>query len=549
MNEQVVNPLIDVINPIFLVDHENLVDKSIVDYEHHDHSDTSNNAQNLNERSFRWNVEASTKYILLADSYIKVTGQILRYNQNENKEEKLPHSTNIYLKNSGWGIYDSARLTINNNKIEEISENLGTVAHMTDLLSKQKDEFTSVSESEYSFITEEYKQSGVKPHFLEGKQNEDGVFSNTDTKQTKRMKFLTQGSNEFTLILPLNRIFGYLREATTITLGSIITLDLERKTDQLTDLIRVEPVSFDENTGEITEISNLQELRLKILDHKLFIPKVDPNSQAKTYINELIANDSKIQIAYGDFNYFRSREFSQNETTADYTITANKMPKYLFIAPQLKERLSGREYPYLVKDTNDIITDVKFRKLSGHYHDNRVFDHLRLRDISVSLNNQFITKRALITFFNDENYEYITDENRRRQKQDWQELYKKYRDIFFELNGSYNVPISYENFRTNYPLICIDLTKVDEDKINLTTNTLRIRFNIDRTPVNEKLPLHEYPKELLEEDPANNPNRATLMEKIEEKYRENNTFIFHNLVIENKYVKYKLGPDMILTTN
>lgn len=492
--QEIASPIWDYTAPI-------VVDKSTVKYEFKSIPPDTGDVTKLTESNFTFTTDSTTSdYIFPSDSYLKLDLQITKAGG-----VAIPSGHNVAMKNNGWSLFRNIRLTIDGKEVENKKKSPGIGSTIMKLLRETPDEIKSTGQAEFFFLEEYENDQGGKLPYIEAHSDVNSPFTglkydkaNTPTgvangpgehshvitytqtdltvnladrvvhllrdldmkkkygKSFMKRKEISGGSKKFSIKLPLSKIFGLLHDNPIALKGLKLGLDIELNRNP-NDIIQAVI------TDDIDQVYGDEQFELHITRFEWWMPRCKPSLAVSADVQEYFLDPSNtIDLHYNQWEVFDSnKEYDYNHTgqvSFDLPKTLYT-PTYLFVVPQLVSRTKG------LKSGGDTFP--------GSHFSDKIFDHVRLKSLYVTLNSQDLPERRYEMNFSNGN-KHI----------DYQRVYKAFIDASFDQKGSEENIISYELFRKHYPIFAFDFTKLDNKVFeSQSSNNISVTFEIDGSSI------------------------------------------------------------------
>lgn len=330
----------DFVNPVWNVFEPQIDDRSITEYSYVRYATTEGldvSRLNASGQLFRLVSKDLDSYLVPSKGLLDFTFKIVG---------SAPDATNlpansIQMHDNVLAIFSKLSLMLNSISVEEV-ENPVLTNTIKNLL-------------EYS---PDYKNTQGPAQFFYTSSGD----LDTNSDQVKRVN----ESKLVRVLVPLNRIFGFLESYTSATRG------IE---------IRIEAVKEDDTNKKRFLFSNIaapggaqDAQRVLITEMSMWIPKASPSASAENHFLEIARNkDLNESISYEAWNGYRANVTIGTSTNINYQITtSSKKPKYVFVALQNAVRLNGPVYD---NGTNGV-------------RNPSIFDSLDVRSIALKLNSK-----------------------------------------------------------------------------------------------------------------------------------------------------------------
>lgn len=492
--QEIASPIWDYTAPI-------VVDKSTVKYEFKSIPPDTGDVTKLTESNFTFTTDSTTSdYIFPSDSYLKLDLRITKAGG-----VAIPDH-NVAMKNNGWSLFRNIRLTIDGKEVENKKKSPGIGSTIMKLIRETPDEIKSTGQAEFFFFEEYENDEGGKLPYIDehsdidnpfatlkydkansptvvangagGDHSHDITYTETDLpvnlpyralhllqdldmkkkygKSFMKRKEISGKSKKFSIKLPLSKIFGLLHDNPIALKGLKLGLDIELNRNP-SDIVQVVRTTGQDYKNEAFE--------LHITRFEWWMPRCKPSLAVSADVQEYFLDPSNtIDLHYNQWEVFDSnKEYDYNHTgQVSFDIPKTLYtPTYLFVVPQLVSRTkglkSGDPYP-------------------GSHFSDKIFDHVRLKSLYVTLNSQDLPERRYEMNFSDETNKHI----------DYQRVYKAFIDASFDQKGSEENIISYELFRKHYPIFAFDFTKLDNKVFeSQSSNNISVTFEIDGRSIDE----------------------------------------------------------------
>lgn len=265
------------------------------------------------------------------------------------------------------------------------------------------------------------------------------------------------GSNLIRVLYPLNRVFGSLQAMTSVSRGLEHRFTFQRHPDS-----RTKRCLF----GGAAPAN--QASRIVINEMSVLIPKLSPSPRAENLFLSIAKNKDLSEIInYEAANGYRQTLNVGTNMNYSYQITSSsKKPKYVFVCLQNQSRLEGAIYG----------------AGTGLDRNPGIFDNLDLTSISLKINSkQFPYEAYRLEMRDDADLlplnkasEYLRPYN------DLLSIYDKAQEYD---NGSC---ISYEEYRSKYPIFAWDVSKDSSLYENLASTYISVELSFRNNATNNR---------------------------------------------------------------
>jgi len=392
------------------------------------------NSIDYDSKEFEFEYSGTESYIHPHNSYIYVKLQVL----NSDKSN-LAQTDDVTLQNNGYNIFSRARYYIEGKEIEDV-DYVGINTLINNLIDFSEDfskssatnmlwyKDTSDSTETNRFTTSETGAPTNSKSLIESiKPN-----TNFNEGYTQR-KIITKNSNTFTLLLPLNRLFGFCKSINKVFRGSRHRIILNKN---------------DESNIFHTS-SSTKKYFLKIKDMKWYIPKVISGLFSISYIEDQISKDFSMELWFKSSKVYRSNEYNNDQKSETWKVcTTQNRPMHLFFAFQKKSRYEPDQLKSCM-----------------------IFDHMNLQTLRVTINDSYK--------YPEQEYECDFSNN----SNDYSRVYFDLLSAGYKNNTDMGTCISMTDFKRLYPIFHVDISKkplaVYESNLTEINLTYKLSQNSD----------------------------------------------------------------------
>lgn len=380
---------------------------------------------NLNDANtvsdFRLEVKDIQNWHLMNKAYVDV-----RFQQTDANNANFAANENIALMNNGVGIFSRWEMKYDD-EIAEFVDDADITNNVQNLVYFSNEYSSTIAKNQFWY-----------PDTVDSVLLEPAVFNSITALETvnyghRRRKNLLNNSKIISIQIPLKIVFGCIRSMDHITKGIKYELRLTRNIDRR--------ILFRDNGVTINADG-----KLKLLKVALWVPRVRPNvSILKTLEPKLNEEGTNIIIPFVDTQLFRSNKITALASNQLFQIKAKRRrPIKCFIVFQLATRTEGNQ------------TTLK-----------SVYDNVQLTKLHVVLNSGIqYPEREYSPVFSATNDDYARVYN---------ELIKaglKDHDVD---QGS---PISFDTFKSLYPIFAIDMTNQPEYNVRPDSALLDVYWSV-----------------------------------------------------------------------
>ena len=416
----------EILNPIWDIAQKTLSDNSIQQYDYFEIRESNVNVQTL--KKFEFISKDTGSWVLPSKAYIHLRC-------------KIPNITNenVSLVNNGYNIFSSAEYEIEKAQIEKV-DYLGISTTVQNLVDFSYDYSKNTATNMFWFPDTSEKANKVRFNYsgietvldtnTKLKKYAEQIKSNTDFNMGHNERsILTQSAKQVSLFLPLSRVFGFCKQD-RVFIGMQHTFRFV-----LNDINNM--LFTDSNTNFTVEINHIS----------IFMPYAIPSIPVQVGLEKILAKDLNVEIQWNAAITYRSdlrddKDFNWRITTTQYN------PVRAFIIFQESNKENNQKY------------------------NNMIFDHMNVRNISITLNDRLK--------FPVEDYECDFNTN----TLDYARIYQSFLSAGYKnIDCDSGTIVSYQDFMRLYPIFHIDLSRKPENLFeNRSTCDINLKVKLDKIP-------------------------------------------------------------------
>ena len=357
------------------------------------------------------NIHNSDDFYYPSDSYLEVTGKLVKAGTTDAFETTDAMGFTNYGQ---LNLFTLARYNTNGSPIEQVPMP-GIVATMLGV----------------SLLPNDYQQGLFAGYYPDTDAQVTSVSNNAGW--VKRRAIIFDGKGNFQVGIPLDKIFGFAEDYQKVIYGLNHSLVLTKGTDCNNALCTV--------PGTFNAASVKGDVIISLI--RWVIPRVDPSDVAKYSLLKQIENQIVLDCG------FRMREYQS--TTVESTST------------NWTWRLGVRSSP---EKPRFILIAFQHDKADDQDKNNSVFDHCKVSNISLMLNNDRYPLNDFTTDFENGKYCNVYRE------------FMKFRQAYYGIDHRVSsIAVDPLSFKKLYPIFCFDVTRQSERlKTGVTDISLSCTF-------------------------------------------------------------------------
>ena len=421
----------EVVAPYWQIFEKPIVDDSTTKYEFKEIRETNVNVSKLD--NFEFTIKDLESWILPSDSYLHAKIKIPR--EDGKNMDAVDKAT---LTNNGFNLFKNAEYIINGKTIESIdyvgiSTTVKNLLEFSDDYSRSaatnmfwykdktqtNDSFTEESE----FVSTSTTAKAGESPTIKTKKNDK--FNSGLLKRYNK----TKESHVVSMYLPLSRLFGFCQDINRVFRGVTHKIALKRNS----------------NNNMIIKKGS-QNFKVDIMYLSWILPVLNPSLFIRNELEGKLVKKSSFELRWEACNTYKSDNRNDKE-------------------------LTWRVVSERCNTTKIVVVLQKTEKNSNALQNNMVFDHMNIEKIEVRVNGYKYPQEELKCDFSNDN-------------EDYSNAYQRFLHLGYKhRNVDSGTIVSYNDFKTVYPLFCFDVSKHEPNIYASGSNVdIEIKLLLDQEP-------------------------------------------------------------------